>query len=38
MRLFSIDWSSARRLVPLALITLALAGCRGDIGNLFDFY
>jgi hypothetical protein len=26
------------RLLPFALALLALAGCRGDLGNLFDIY
>ncbi len=26
------------RLLPLVAAALALAGCRGDLGNLFDIY
>jgi len=33
-------WKLARlwRLLPLAMALLALSGCRGDLGNLFDIY
>ena len=27
-----------KRLVPVILAALALVGCRGDLGNIFDIY